>query len=415
MINGINRRRFLLSLAFFIALLPGCSSFAPKQTIVTQEVYVPKSFSFAVLSDPQWVSDGWVNALTEVMDSKVNPDPKFDRSEFIFVPGDTPPIDVMYEEFTRIFNGASITPLFLPVIGNHDADDNGGFPGGMAGMGNGAGMGPQGQGSGQPGMGMPQGAGGPSGQAGQPGMDMPPEGAGQQPGGGMGMGQQGGMGPGDNMGGTAQSTGDPSIIDMEFISDKIIEAIPGAVRMSDKSCSYYYDYRNVRVISLDAFSGEAGTGGVITDKGRAWTEKAITSAPATIDHIFIGFHAPAFPRGRHTSDCFVTNAGQRNAFWNMLIAHKDRVRAVFNGHTHVYCRVRVLDPAGADANDFSKYPVEEGGIYQVNAGSTSMGMKNTFLRVEVEGKNLYFRTYEAENGKDQPFAVKEEWSIIANN
>jgi hypothetical protein len=352
-------------------------------------------FTFSVLSDPQWSTDGWVNGLTEIRDSKVNPDLKFGQSELIFVPGDTPPVDVMYGEFTRIFKG-TVTPLFLPVIGNHDADDKGGFAGGMAMMGGGMG-GPQGEGGGKSGMEMPQGSSGAPGQGGQP------------PGG------MGGMGPGGGHGGMAQVTGDASIIDMDFISDKLIAAIPGVVRMSDKSCTYYYDKENVRIISIDIFSGEAGTGGVITDAGRAWTEKAITSAPATIDHIFIGFHAPAFPRGRHTNDCFVTNAEQRNAFWNMLISHKDKVRAVFNGHTHVYSRMRVLNPAGVDANDFSKYPDEEGGIYQVNAGSTSQGMKNTFVKVLVKGKNVYFRTYEAENGKDKPFAVKEEWSIINNN
>jgi len=365
-------------------------------------------FTFSVLSDPQWSTDGWVNGLTEIRDSKVNPDLKFGQSELIFVPGDTPPVDVMYGEFTRVFKG-TVTPLFLPVIGNHDADDKGGFAGGMAMMGGGMG-GPQGESGGQHGMGMPQGAGGPGGQV-QPGMETPQGQSGTSGKEGQPPSGMGGMG----RGGMSQLTGDPSVIDMDFISDKIIEAIPGVVRMSDKSCTYYYDRENVRIISIDIFSGEAGTGGVITDKGRAWTEKVITSAPATIDHIFIGFHAPAFPRVRHTNDCFVTNTEQRNAFWNMLLSHKDKVRAVFNGHTHVYCRMRVLNPSGADANDFSKYPDEEGGIYQVNAGSTSQGAKNTFVKVMVKGKNVYFRTYEAENGKDTPFAVKEEWSIINNN
>jgi hypothetical protein len=350
-------------------------------------------FTFSVLSDPQWSTDGWVNALTEIRDSKISPDLKFGQSELIFVPGDTPPIDVIFGEYTKIFKGAAVMPLFLPVIGNHDADDKGGFPGGMAMIG--GSMGPEG--------GMGQGAGAPPGQSG----GVQPSGMGP----GAGMGGMG-MGPGGGMGGISQVTGDPSIIDMDFISDKIITAIPGAVRMSDKSCTYYYDKENVRIISMDAFSGEAGTGGVITDKGRAWTEKAITSAPSTIDHIFIGFHAPAFPRGRHSSDCFVTNAEQRNAFWNMLIAHKDKVRAVFNGHTHAYSRMRILNPLGADANDFSKCPDEEGGIYQVNAGSTSQGMKNTFVKVQIKGKDVYFRTYEAENGKDQLFAIKDEWGII---
>jgi len=383
MISGLRRRclqpiKILSVLSLLILLAVG----SPRAAF---------PFTFSVLSDPQWSTDGWVNALTEVRDSKVNSDLKFGQSELIFVPGDTPPIDIMYGEFTKIFKGAAVMPLFLPVIGNHDADDKGGFAGGMTGAGMRQGPGPQGESSGQPGMGMPQGPNAASSQNGQPPGEM------------GGMGREGGM---------SRATGDPSIIDMDFISDKIIAAIPGVVRMSNKSCTYYYDRENVRMISIDAFSGEAGTGGVITEKGRAWTEKAITSAPSTIDHIFIGFHAPAFPRGRHTNDCFVTNPEQRNAFWNMLISHKDKVRAVFNGHTHMYSRMRVLNPAGADANDFSKSPDEEGGIYQVNAGSTSMGVKNTFFKVLVKGKNVYFRTYEAETGKDKPFTSVDEWSIV---
>jgi len=359
-------------------------------------------FSFAVMSDPHSASDSWVNALTEARDIKINPEPTYSHAEFILVTGDTNPIDLRYEDYNTVFKGSDIRPVYLSVTGNHEADDSGGFPGGMGGMGQGMQL--QGQG-GQSGMGMPQGAGGPPGQGGQPNAGGAQSGAGQRPDGGVVQmpGGPSGMYP---------DTGDAAIIDMEFIRDKVIAAIPGAVRMSDKSCTYYYDHENVRVISVDGYSGEAGSGGIINDKGRKWTEDAIKSAPTTIEHIFIAFHAPAFPRGRHTYDSFNSNTEQRNAFWNMLISHRDKVRAVFSGHTHVYCRMRVLDPAGTAANDYNAYPDEEGGIYQVVVGSTGNGIKNTFLRVEVDGKNVYFRSYEAENGKDQPFAVKEEWRII---
>jgi len=392
MITRMHRRRFILYFVLFAALSL-CGIFASPQSAYC--------FSFAVLSDPHAASDSWVNALTEVKDIKINPDPKFGKTEFILITGDTNPIDMRYGDFKLVFKDSTGRPDYLPVIGNHEADDNGGFPGGM-----GQGMGPQGQGGGQPGMGsMPQDMGGSGQGGGQPGQGGPQGAGGQQSGGGVVQmpGQRSGIYP-DN--------GDASIIDMEFIRDKIIAVIPGAVRMSDKSCSYYYDKENVRVISLDGYSGEAGAGGVINDKGRTWTEKAITSAPANIEHIFIAFHAPAFPRGRHTNDSFNSNTEQRNAFWNMLVSHRDKVKAVFSGHTHVYCRMRVLDPAGTAANDYNAYPDEEGGIYQVVVGSTGNGMKNTFLRVEIDGKNVYFRAYEAENGKDQPFAVKEEWRMI---
>jgi len=409
MIMKIRVRIFLLCLALFISLLPGYASVAAQQTssqqAATQQMSASRqtaaanAFSFAVLSDPHGITDSWVNALTEARDGKADADHRFGMPEFVLVTGDMTPIDATYADFAKIFNGSATAkaPVYLPAIGNHEADDKGGFPGGMGGTGPGGG-----QGGMSDGMGMSQGPGGPSGQGGQSEIGRS-QGEGGQP--------SGGMGPGGGRGGVS-ATGDASVIDLDYISDKIIAAIPGAVRMSEKSYSYYYDYKNVRVISLDGYSGEAGTGGVINEKGRAWTEKAITSAPATIDHIFIGFHAPAFPRGRHLQDSFNANAGERNAFWDMLISHKDRVKAVFSGHTHVYARLRVLNPSGAAANDFNTYPDEAGGIYQVVAGSTGNGTKNTFLRVEIEGKNIYFRTYEAANGKDQPFAVKEEWSII---
>jgi hypothetical protein len=390
MIIRIRSRLFLLWLALLLAL-PGCGSVASKQPLSQQaspqQITASRQtaadvFSFAVLSDPHSAGDSWMNSLTEVKSMRVNPDPKYGKSEFIIVTGDTNPIDLRYDEFNEAFKGSDKKPVYLPVIGNHEADDNGGFPGGMGGMG------PQGLGGGQPGQGGPQ-----AGRSSSDGAVI------QTPG---------------NPPGMYPDTGDKSIIDMEFISDNIIASIPGAVRMSEKSCSYYYDYRNVRVISLDGFSGEAGTGGIINEKGRKWTEEVIKSAPPNIDHIFIAFHAPAFPRVRHTYDSFNISPEQRNAFWNMLISHRDRVRAVFSGHTHYYARLRVFDPAGTAANDYNAYPDDDGGIYQVVVGSTGNGMKNTFLSVEINGKNVSFRTYEAENGKEQPFAIKEEWSIIDN-
>jgi hypothetical protein len=367
--------------------------------IVSPKVAAP--FSFAVLSDPHSASDSWMNSLTEVRDMKVNPEPKQGPAEFILVTGDTNPIDLRYEEFNKIFIGSKSKPVYLPVVGNHEADDNGGFPGGM---GMGQGMPPQDQGKNGPGMGMPQDGKGPPPQGGQPDKNGPQEKDGRSDGAVIQV-------PG-NPPGMYPDAGDPSVIDMDFISNRIISMIPGLVRYSAKSCSYYYDYKNVRVISIDGFSGEIGAGGIINEKGRSWTEKVIESAPAKIEHIFIAFHAPAFPRIRHTYDSFNINPEERNAFWNMLVKHSNKVRAVFSGHTHYYARLRVLEPAGAAANDYNAYPDENGGIYQVVVGSTGNGSKDTFLRVEVEGKNVYFRTYEAENGKDQPFIIKEEWSII---
>jgi hypothetical protein len=420
MIRKISRRQFLVYSALAGAgMMTGRVSFA--STTKGQK------FFFAVMSDPHSATDSWVNALTEARNLTVNPDPEYGAAEFLLVTGDTNPIDKRYEDYTSVFEGVD-APFFLPTIGNHEADDSGGFPGGMGSMG------PGGQGGGQP----------PSGQGGM----QPPEGqgeAGQPPQGEMaGQGDQTGMGtpsggqsdmgtpPGGQQGqnapqggssdgavvqvagqrpGMYPNDGNPNIIDMEFIRDNIVTAIPNVVRMSDGACSYYCDHKNVRMISIDAYSGEAGTGGIISDDGRAWTEAVIKSAPATIDHIFIAYHSPAFPRMRHTHDSFNSNPEQRNAFWKMLVSQREKVKAVFCGHTHSYARMRVLDPAGEAANDLTAYPDEAGGIYQVNVGSTGNGMKNTFVRVCIDGEKVCFRAYEAENGKDKPWTLKEEWCV----
>ena len=76
--------------------------------------------------------------------------------------------------------------------------------------------------------------------------------------------------------------------------------------------------------------------------------------------------------------------------------------------------MRVFDPAGAEANDVTATPDEAGGIYQVIVGSTGNGERNTYLGVEVRGKNVLFRAYEAENGKAKPFTLMDEWRIEGN-
>lgn len=345
-------------------------------------------FSFAVMSDPHGASDSWVNSLTEARDLTVNPDPKFSSVEFILVTGDTNPIDLRYSDYKNVFNNSKSSPLFLPVIGNHEFDDAGGMPGRDEGR-----MGP-------------------------PPREPPPPGRKPGPPGASGINstvlQAGVSRRPKPPPGRYPDNGDPSVIETEFISDKLISAIPGVARFSKNSCSYYYDHQNVRIISLDGYSGEIGQLGIINKKGRKWAETAILSVPESIDHIFIAFHAPAFPRVRHIHDSFNADPDLRNAFWNMLVSHRNRVRAVFCGHTHYYSRMRVFDPAGAEANDDTATPDETGGIYQVNVGSTGNGEKNTFLGVEVSGKNILFRAYEAENGKAQSFAVVDEWRIEGN-
>lgn len=311
-------------------------------------------FTFAVASDPHEKGETWINALTEIRDMTVNPDSKFSPPEVIIVDGDTIPPEQRYGEIDNVFKDADNSPVVLPVIGNWDS---GAMP---------PGKGPKG-----------------------------PK-----------KGPKKGPRPEMKCGGTSDA--------FKYIRDEIIAKLPNAVSRNNEFCDYYIDHKNVRFISIDGFSCELGKGGIINKAGRDWIQETITSAPAGIDHVFIATHVPPFPRIRHTRDGFVENIEERNAFWDVLVANRDKVRAVFVGHTHRQYRLRVLDPSGAAANDTEMYPDEEGGIYQVDVG-TAGGRGNetvTFVQVQVDGKNISFRTLEAENGKDKPFHLKDEWNMV---
>ena len=49
------------------------------------------------------------------------------------------------------------------------------------------------------------------------------------------------------------------------------------------------------------------------------------------------------------------------------------MKAVFVGHTHHYYRMRVKDPRSAEADNPNEYPVQEGGVYQVDCGASGNG------------------------------------------
>jgi hypothetical protein len=196
-----------------------------------------------------------------------------------------------------------------------------------------------------------------------------------------------------------------------YARDVLIPSIPGAVRRHATSCDYYLDHKNMRIIAVDGYT-DLGKDGVINDEGRQWVEQVIKATPSSIDHIFISFHEPAFPRKRHLWDSFNQEPERRNAFWRMLLEYGDRVRAVLVGHTHFYYRIRVVDPAGIAANDVKAFPNEDGGLYQIDAGAAGNGEFNTIVQVQIEGRKLLFRALQAKNGRDEPFAEIDKWSMV---
>lgn len=209
--------------------------------------------------------------------------------------------------------------------------------------------------------------------------------------------------------------------DVDFIVHSLLPAYGSKVhRLDNTSLNYFVDWKNVRLIVVDQFSQfshKTNTdlfsylkpdGGNINALGLKWTESIINSAGPEIDHIFIAFHKPAFPRHRHVHDSFDAFPENRNAFWNMLVRHNDKVRAVLVAHTHNYSRMRVKDPASVGDTGC---PDQAGGIYQIDGGTTGKeGMPNTILEIQIRGKNLAFRTVQAAS-PDNPFKVIDQWTL----
>jgi hypothetical protein len=212
--------------------------------------------------------------------------------------------------------------------------------------------------------------------------------------------------------------------DVNFLVNSLLPAYGTEIhRLDNKSVNYYFDWKNIRVIVVDQFSEFSqetdtdffswlgNSGGNINKLGLKWVESIIDSAGPGIDHIFVAFHEPSFPRHRHINSSFDAYPANRDAFWKMLVRHNNKVRAVLVAHTHHYSCMRVKDPATVTETN---YPDEPGGIYQIDVGTTGKeGLPNTIVEVNVKGKNLYFRTVQAENSS-APFRVIDHWSFITN-
>jgi hypothetical protein len=191
-----------------------------------------------------------------------------------------------------------------------------------------------------------------------------------------------------------------------FILDTIMPG-EGIHTAFDKSTvSYYVDVRNVRMIVVDQYQGTGFEAGCINDAGIRWVEQAITSANDA-DHVFIAMHVPAFCRVRHVGEGFESCPDQRNRFWDMLVRHGDKVRAVLAAHTHNYSVMRVRDPRGP-ANDGKSYPFEPGGVYQFDAGGAgnSDDGRITVVTFVIEGRAASAQVVQAPSGRTQFSAIK---------
>ena len=139
-----------------------------------------------------------------------------------------------------------------------------------------------------------------------------------------------------------------------------------------ESVTFYYDWKNVRLIVIDQYAAYAK--GLSNKKFLDWLEKAILSAK-NADHVFIAFHEPRFP-GLFRSD----------PFWNLLLKHSGQGQGRALGAYSPLWQA-VLFPIRRWRNR-----VDQTGA----AGKTghSDGM-NTFVQIGIDGKNAAFRAVQA--------------------
>lgn len=196
----------------------------------------------------------------------------------------------------------------------------------------------------------------------------------------------------------------------------IVKNLKHATRRDDK-LNYYVDYGNVRMIAVNTYryhDNDLGESGCLNSKGIEWIDSVISSATHA-DHVFIAMHEPSFPRKRHLDDSFNQCEEDRDSFWDMIVSHSGKVKAVLVGHTHYYSRMRVKDPRSAEANNPYEYPYpdQEGGVYQVDCGASGMGERNTVVNIEIMGKDVLFKVVDAKDVDVPPFSLIDEWEIRA--
>ncbi|HYG68095.1 MAG TPA: metallophosphoesterase [Anaeromyxobacteraceae bacterium] len=148
----------------------------------------------------------------------------------------------------------------------------------------------------------------------------------------------------------------------------------------------------------DFIPSNAGLSGDVSPALLEWLEADLAAAEARSPrYVFVIGHEPAWPMAdadgaaaRHVGDSLDAHPQNRDAFWEVLKAH--RVTAYFCGHTH----------------GFSVHDI--GGVLQVDTGhskgAADVSPPSTFLRVDLEPSGGVMTTWRATpDGAYEPHSV----------
>ncbi len=194
--------------------------------------------------------------------------------------------------------------------------------------------------------------------------------------------------------------------DMEWLLnyhiDKNGKIPPNIVRWGPENCkktTYSFDYKNTHFIALneycEGYNKLKNSGGNIDKELFEWLEKDLNKTNKK--NIFVMGHSPAYPmpdyesvRIRHEKSSLGNHPKNRTKFWRLL--KKRNVIAYICGHTHNYS---ITDIAG---------------VWQIDAGHSrgigDMGSKSTFIIIDIQGKNIFYKTYRLDKNKRYKLSFK---------
>jgi len=198
----------------------------------------------------------------------------------------------------------------------------------------------------------------------------------------------------------------------KLLISKVIPDRDSLCMLNEQSGDYAVDWNNVRFLVLNQYTDDAPEG-CLGQQALLWASECISDARSDtgVNHVFVFYHEPAFPRNRHLDDSFNVCPKLRDLFWMMLVANRDIVRAVFNGHTHSYSRIRVSDPGCEEANNPMMFPDHPEGIYQIDTGASGQGKRVTLVRIEIDGEQITGSAIEADDGWKSEFELIDQWKF----
>ena len=177
---------------------------------------------------------------------------------------------------------------------------------------------------------------------------------------------------------------------------------------------YMFDHDNSRFLCLNSTRSHK-----ISGDQKEWLIKHLQNAYRNEKHLFVFFHHPAYPVGRHLGSSLDYYPYYRNVFWQIIDSYN--VDLVFCGHEHNYNR-RLINSAMNTELDGKKFVYKQD-IYQIICGgggaklnNEAYSMKNVrvgpiksyhYVLVDVKDHSVKVNVYDLDNNSLDSFSFEK--------